>query len=469
MRSTLLCLAALAALAAPATATAAPPANDNRADAQVLADLPGAVEGTVVEATLEENEPSSSCTFGESSVWYRVVPGRDGRVILDLQAGGDLDAFVDVYSVRRSQVSSIDCQATDEDGQALLAVEVERNQAYLIRVARRSNSVEGTFRLGIDLGAPLATPPGPRLPDTGASGTLESVRAPDAAYSVALRAGTTYRFNLASRACTRLELHPPGATDFDAPVRSERCGGYMVFTPGAGEGGVYSLRALASRGQRSTRFTLRARRAGDDDTAPGRFIRNYARVRGALDANGIDVVDLYRFDVERRSTLDLRLRSDAGFRMTLLSAGGKRIARTSGSLTRRLRPGRYFAAVRAGRGAAGSYRLRRVSRTITRTAALVDGRPSTVVPPGRTVSLQARITPAVAGPVVLFLERFDPIEGWQFVRAYRLRAAAGRAAVSFRPPFVGRWRIRAEYRGTRGSSPSRSGYARLRVQGPLEE
>ena len=68
--------------------------------------------------------------------------------------------------------------------------------------------------------------------------------------------------------------------------------------------------ARAEPGLRSPqRYHLRVARAGRDDTAPGVFIGNHARVRGSLRAGGLDVVDLYRFDVVRRSGLFLRLRT----------------------------------------------------------------------------------------------------------------------------------------------------------------
>ena len=103
------------------------------------------------------------------------------------------------------------------------------------------------------------------------------------------------------------------------------------------------------------------------------------------------MIDLYRFDVTRRSDLDLVLRTSSEFDVTLVRAGGKRIA--SGQQIRRaVRRGRYFAVVRARRGASGSYRLRRVSRTITRTRATINGQRSAQVSPG-TQSRSGRSSP----------------------------------------------------------------------------
>jgi hypothetical protein len=62
------------------------------------------------------------------------------------------------------------------------------------------------------------------------------------------------------------------------------------------------------------------------------------------------------------------------------------------------------------------------------------------------------------------VNRFDPLEGWQFSRFIRVRVGSGGVAeVWWTPPSVGRWELRATYRGTRKSSPSRSNVARLLV------
>ena len=454
----------------PQAAIAAPPPNDNRAQAQVVA-LPSTTDGTTVEATQEPNEPAG-CSGVRGTVWYRVAPDRDGRVIADLTANGDLDAVVDVYRVRRSQLTAVNCDTTDENGRASLSFPVRSGETYLIRIAPVFNSVDDTFRLTLQLGEPDARPPGPPLPSGGGRGTLHRALNPSDAWSVRLREGVTYRFNLASQSCTPLRIYPPGTDDFesDGSVKSVGCGGYTLFTPDEDGSGVYSLLAVASGGRGSVPYRLTAGRARADDTAPGRFIRNYQRTRGKLNGNGLDAVDLYRFDVTRRSDLKLRLNTDNAFSVTLLRAGGKVLRRGSGEINRQVRPGRYFAVVRARSGAAGTYVLRRVSRTITRTSVSVEGRRQATIPPGRTATIRVDVAPGEPGPVKIRIERFDPVFGWQFYRSTRARASSsGDAALAFRPPSVGRWRMRASFLGTRAASPSQSGYAELRVQAPLQE
>ena len=87
----------------PATAQAAPPANDNRATPTPLS-LPAAPSGTTTESTLEEDEPEA-CAELRGSVWYSVQAPARRNVVVRLAAQGDLDAVVDVFQRTRSQLS----------------------------------------------------------------------------------------------------------------------------------------------------------------------------------------------------------------------------------------------------------------------------------------------------------------------------------------------------------------------------
>ena len=122
-----------------------------------------------------------------------------------------------------------------------------------------------------------------------------------------------------------------------------------------------------------------------------------ASLRGAT----VDVVDLYGFSLSRRSAVDLTLRQHGSTTMTLvvLTDTGRRLATGTNDISRRLDPGRYFAAVRTRNNANGRYTLRRVSRTITRTSISIDGDRSAEAPPGRTVRIDASLAPGASGPV----------------------------------------------------------------------
>lgn len=78
------CLALL--LGAPAIASAAPPANDDFAAAEVLTGSSASTTGTTDEATKEAGEPNHRGSEGGHSVWYRWVAPADGTVVVDSAA-----------------------------------------------------------------------------------------------------------------------------------------------------------------------------------------------------------------------------------------------------------------------------------------------------------------------------------------------------------------------------------------------
>lgn len=455
----------IAVLVGAVSALAAAPPNDNRAQAQVVR-LGSTVTGTTADATVEAVEPASGCGSPGPSVWYRLDPSASGRAIAFLQARGDLDVVVDVYRRERSQTELITCDLSDRHGQSSADFRVHAGESYLIRVAQRPESSSGTFALTVGFAKPAERPPGRRLPAGGASGTVRRVFEPSNAWSARLRAGRTYRVNLAAEGCLGLAIYLPGTSSFDeAPMRTVGCNGYAVFTPRAGESGRYSFVVTPGRSREVQRYHLQVGGAGADDTSPGRFIGNHDVVHSRLNAKRLDVVDLYRFDVVHRSITQLRVRSGTDVTVTLLSQWGRRLARgTDVSVT--TRPGRYFAAVRAGRLAGGRYNLRRASRTITRTR--LSANPTTAAP-GRSVSLTTLVQPVVNGPVTVVVERFDPLAGYQFLRQFRTRAVGGVATVTLAPRSVGHYRARAAFEGTRDAASSGTAWRHFAVEAPLTE
>jgi hypothetical protein len=461
-------------LAFATAAHAAPPANDTRANAQEIR-LGDQVSGTTVEATSDADDSAGCGPSDTPSVWYRLDATKDGRAIASLQASGDLDVVLDVYVRQRSQFNSLSCDFSDRRGRASTEWSMKRGRSYLIRISQQQQSVSGNFTLTVDLGQPAARPPGRALPRGGAAGTVQRVFEPSNAWSTHMREGRTYRINLSPQSCMRLSIYGPGTSSFNTrPERVLGCGGYTAFTPGPHEGGRYSLLIEPASSRRTPqRYRLQVSPAGSDDTAPGKFVRNHTRVRGALNANRVDVVDLYRFDVVQNSITDLVLRTAGGadFDLVLVSARGHRIKCSCSSggdenIHVRTPPGRYFVAVRASRHAAGRYRLTRASKTITRTTLTVSPRAGN---PGQSVSLRVGVAPGAGGPVTILVERFDPLTGYQFVRRFETRASGGSAGATFQPPSVGRYRARAIFPGTRIAAGSKSGWVKFRIEAPLTE
>jgi hypothetical protein len=192
----------------------------------------------------------------------------------------------------------------------------------------------------------------------------------------------------------------------------------------------------------------------------GLLLENQRPRRGSLAPQGVDVVDIYHFHIERRSDVQVSLKVASGrhFRLVLVSDEGGTIA--SGTVVRRqLAPGRYVAAVSASPGAVGGpYRVTLLVRDITSTA-LAAGSQS--VPLGSTVVLRSQVTPSSSGVVEIQIDRFDPLGGWQFVRIMRVVAGG---SLSWRPPSEGKWRARAGFLGSSTASPSRSEYVIFEVR-----
>jgi hypothetical protein len=458
----------LAVAASPAAGAA--PASDNRSTPQQLGALPVAVPGTTGEATLEGDEPPSLCGVAiKASVWFALTATSTRAVLAALDANGDMDAVVDVYARQRSQLNPVDCTLTNARGEATVDWDATAGTSYLVRVAARANSVTDAFSLRVLTPDFPARPPGRALRAHGVVGTVDRFANPDDAWAVSLRAGRTYRVNMVTSGsgCAQLSLHGPGARSFGDPLRTARCDAHVVFVPP--KNGRYTLLVAAPRAsRRQMHYRLRVGLAGPDDSAPGVQLRNDVRVRGALHGGGLDALDLYRFSVLRRSDVSITLRTGHDFTVSLLSDQGRRLSGATTDIERRMKPGHYFLAVRAVDGAHGGYVLRRLTRTITRAATLVDGRRHVAVAPGRRVVLSLRLSPSVSGGrTTLLVERFDPIDGWLFAARFHPSVVGGRASVGFRPASVGRWRVTGEYAGTRTASGSSGGTARVRVVEPL--
>lgn len=452
----------VAATAVAIPALAAPPSNDRRADARSVS-VPDTVQGTTRDATTDPNEPGSTCSGSDATVWYSLDPQTTQRVAIELSAEGDLDAVVEVYQRDRSQLQSVDCDLTNNRGRAALVFAAEKDARYLIRVGRRFGSEHGQFRMELFAPEPEATPPGRHLPRRGGSATVDRARDLTDAWSRFLVAGTSYVVTLASRSegCPRVEIYAPGTGSFVGaePEKVRRCNAHGLFTPE--RSGRHSFLVRAGRGDTGPqRYLLKVRRAGRDDTAPGNVIRNYERVRGHVGPRRADVVDLHRFYVQRRSDATLRFSTDGDLRLELRNVRGRLIDTGFGDDIRTvLRRGRYYATVRSTSANGARYTLRPAIRSITRAGININGRHEAVISPGQGATVGVRVFPPAGGRITIIVERLDPLEGWQFHRRAVRRTGSGRASFTFVPRRPGRFRARAEYAGSRLAAPSETGYA----------
>lgn len=442
-----------------------PPGNDARGAAQVVHALPATISGTLVGATVETLEPGADCAGGtEHTVWYEFRASEKERLAVDLAAAGTLDAAVEVFHAKRSELESVVCRRTDAHGEASLTFQASKNGLYLIRVAALSGSALDKFTLELFLPTPAVAPPGPRLPAGGTSGRVDRIQNINAAYSAILRSGVSYIVSLAGDthgACVDGGLYPPGTSSFEgaSPLVHISCGGFRLFTPGPGQGGRYSMEVTPdSEFPGVQRFHLQIAPAGPGETAPGIPLGNYGHAHAHLSGNSAQVLRLYRIDIHSDSNLTLRLLTGGATKLNLQlrNLNGGLIECQCGSsgpqtLTHQLKPGRYYAAVSTRGSSSGNFTLVRESRTITGTH--ISFSPSHASA-GQSVPIDVSVSPAVSGPVTVDVERFDPVFGWQFYRQEKGEVSSGTAALPFVAPAIGLWRVSGTYEGSRTASPS---------------
>ena len=435
-----------------------PPSNDTRSQATRVATPPATIRGTTLGATWDENDPDA-CGLSGGTVWYRLSAGGAERLILTLKAQGDLDASMAVLRRVRSETDVVGCKPTNSKGVAVLPVPITKGATYLVVIGQREESAPGDFALNVIRAQAPERAPGQPLRNGSARGTLNGLTNVNDVWWTAMKPGDTYRVALSSRPCVSMTLRREGVT-----LRSMSCSGYTTFTPGPDGGGRYVFEISSPSGTGSSSYRLRVAQAGPDDLGVGKELGNLSTARGTLAPAAVDVVDVYHFDVAERSDVRLRLGGKADYSLILLADSGSRISNSKEQIRRQLERGRYVVAVRGEIGApAATYTLGLVIRRLTTTsltASLAE------VAPGAAVSLTLTTAPAPgSGLVKIQIDRFDPLDGWQFYRV--ITVPAGSRSVTWTPPALGRWRVRATFTGTLLFSPSRSAYVNVVAAAPL--
>lgn len=178
------------AMAPPANAAAPPNVTHETA---VRVTPPQTVTGTLVDATLDSTGTGGNiCGNGvNASVWYRFTAPQRGAVVLQLNAGGEMDATITLLHKVRSKISQVACDSTDEHGKATLDSSVTSGGDYLIAIDNQIGSVADTFQLKVLVPAATPTPPGRHLPDQGISNHVNRVPNPYDAYWTRMQAGRT--------------------------------------------------------------------------------------------------------------------------------------------------------------------------------------------------------------------------------------------------------------------------------------
>jgi hypothetical protein len=122
-----LVLLAFLLLAAPGTALAAPPPNDNRADAEAIPVFPHTVTATTAEATVERLDPQvSRCGRVESTVWYRIDTAPDGLIGITVKGGPGVAPVLRVYGRGGSAIRELDCASAGAGGTVSASLDAVR-------------------------------------------------------------------------------------------------------------------------------------------------------------------------------------------------------------------------------------------------------------------------------------------------------------------------------------------------------
>lgn len=147
----------------PASASAAPPANDDFADAEVISGTgPLAVDGTNVEATKEAGEPNHAGNVGGHSVWYEWTAPGDGDVTV-ATCTSLFDTLLAAYT--GNDVSGLTEVASNDDapfpcggGRSTITFPVTSGSSYRIAVDGK-NAAAGALTVSLSF-APPAPPDG---------------------------------------------------------------------------------------------------------------------------------------------------------------------------------------------------------------------------------------------------------------------------------------------------------------------
>jgi hypothetical protein len=325
---------ALVALTIATPALAAPPPNDNRADAQLLPTFPAVTHGTTVDATVERLDPQvSKCGRVDATVWYRIESAPDGTIVASVQASGALAPVVHIYRRNPSNIAEVACGTAKAGGKAVASVAAVRGAGYLILVGHKPGTPNGDFDLRADLVLPpdndersQASPIG-RLPATKRGTTLGAT---SDGYTDCRMAGggVWYRFRgpATGRAIVQLAV---GERDgvvaafqrIRGDVREIGCQetdrhGRTVFGFATERGGQYLLLVGDRAGSSPGEFTLTIRPGEAPERLPGRALpRGGARgsVDGLTDVNDIWSVRLtqgrtYRISFSSAPCAQARLR-----------------------------------------------------------------------------------------------------------------------------------------------------------------
>jgi hypothetical protein len=140
------------AIAVPALA--APPPNDDRADATVIAALPFADALDTSEATPQASDPECASGPGNPTVWYSFTPGASGTYGVTT-SGSDYDTTLLVGIPTGGGIDVIDCSDDAGGVTSLVVWEAQAGQEYLVMAGACCGSPGGQLELRLRRDPPV--------------------------------------------------------------------------------------------------------------------------------------------------------------------------------------------------------------------------------------------------------------------------------------------------------------------------
>ena len=323
--------------------------------------------------------------------------------------------------------------ADRSEGTCGIRVPEHKDATYLVAVGEQPGSQPGAFTLDLRPPGPGRDGAGRLLVAAGVRAALNPLQHDDDAWATTFHAGVTYRMNLRAvkDRCLRLTLYAPHTASFSGcpPVRTLPCGGYATYTPGPGASGRYSVRVSvvgAHVADVSEHYRLQVAAATPANVVPGLLLRSGHPAHGSLAGGGVDVVNLYRFDLAcvRRGAHAAR-NANASDDLRLLRESGGLVScacgtKGGGSIHLELAAGHYYVEARANASSTGRYSLLLLARTITATSLAIEARGKQVDSAPRTGrDVRGQGAACDLGPGGAGARALRPVEGWLFTGCSR--------------------------------------------------
>ena len=416
----------------------------------------------------------------EHSVWYSVRAAARSASPSTWRPRVRSTRPIDVYHAVRSELQRVGCAAHRLPRRGV--AQLQRLQERAVRDPRGraagASQLAGVHARGVPAHARRGAARAPGYPRAAPAVSVDRIQNINAAYSVVLRSGVSYLVNLANETGRsvreRRAVRDPGRARSKKaspraapalrrlrPVHSraqarEACYSHRVDAADILQAGA----ALPPRRSRPPAPPKRRPGLRSATTAARGAARRQRRPRAAP-------VSHRRPRAHSNLTLRLRAPSSADFNLQLRNVNGQVIECACGgsgpqTLTKQLRPGRYYAVVSVHDATAGNYTLERAVADDHRRRTSPSGPPRRV--PGSQWGWTSRSAPSVSGPVTVDIERFDPVFGWQFYRQ-ETGLAIGRARDAALRPARGRplARERPLRRHAARRAPAAAGFAYLLV------